>query len=178
MKSITLSLLLCLFAGITYAQSGAPRGGYFSSETNPYRSSDYDYYDVPTRQSVYRESTPERERPNIHRKIKYNFNIKEYRWADSKYDFNVIETIGEGFVSIDEDCSGHVLIDRNGTSKVFAFSSEDLLDIVIEDEYIRFIYKYGSGNLAIQIDKDRRTSVLYAYGNKYRIWKGKIIRLE
>ena len=102
--------------------------------------------------------------------IDYQFQIREFRWGNSRYDFNVTRTYGRGFISIDDDGSGYVSVEWDGKSKGFALSAKDLIEV--EDDTIRLTYRYGSGELTIEINQ-YGAIVHYSYGEKYQIWKEK-----
>ena len=103
--------------------------------------------------------------------IDYHFSLREYRWAEYKYDFNVSKINGKGFISIDESGSGYVYVEWNGNSKSFAFSANDLKDADGDSENVRLTYRYGAGELDVVLDKSHGAIIHYRYGDKYKIWK-------
>ena len=110
---------------------------------------------------------------NAENVIDYCYNVQQYRWGASRYDFNYRNDTGEVVcINIDTTGDGHISVKSGSYSNLFALSGANLISVDdSSNSKLELEYKYGSGRISITMEYGYTIVSDFKNDGSFTIWK-------
>lgn len=110
---------------------------------------------------------------NAENVIDYCYNVQQYRWGASRYDFNYKNDTGEVVcINIDTTGDGHISVKSGSYSNLFALSGANLINVDdSNNSKLELEYKYGTGRISITMEYGYTIVSYFKNDGSFTIWK-------